>query len=84
MKLAIPSFQFRFVPSMGNVVYPGNFHPVGTQVAAEAMLERAGSAPEGSKGENWLVVGGSGGFGSARIISKYEFELNVHLCYYMQ
>ncbi len=65
MKLAIPSFQFRFVPSMGNVVYPGNFHPVGTQVAAEAMLERAGSAAGGSKGENWLIVGGSGGFGSA-------------------
>jgi enoyl-[acyl-carrier protein] reductase/trans-2-enoyl-CoA reductase (NAD+) len=64
MKLAIPSFQFRFVPSMGNVVFPGNFHPVGTQAAAEAMLERVGS-PEAPTGENWLVVGGSGGFGSA-------------------
>ncbi len=65
MKLAIPSFQFRFVPSMGNVVFPGNFHPVGTQAAAEAMLERAGRASGGNKAENWLVVGASGGFGSA-------------------
>ncbi len=64
MKLAIPSFQFRFVPSMGNVVFPGNFHPVGTQKAADAMLERVG-APESQGGENWLIVGGSGGFGSA-------------------
>lgn len=64
MKLAIPSFQFRFIPSMGNVVFPGNFHPVGTQVAADAMLERVG-APASQGGENWLVVGGSGGFGSA-------------------
>ena len=64
MKLAIPSFQFRFVPSMGNVVFPGNFHPVGSQVAAGQMLERVGKA-ETSGGENWLVVGGSGGFGSA-------------------
>lgn len=64
MKLAIPSFQFRFVPSMGNVLFPGNFHPVGTQAAAAQMLERVGS-PESANGENWLVVGGSGGFGSA-------------------
>ncbi len=65
MQLAIPSFQFRFVPSMGNVVYPGNFHPVGTQAAADAMLERVGSAATSRSGENWLLVGGSGGFGSA-------------------
>jgi len=64
MKLAIPSFQFRFVPSMGNVVFPGNFHPVGSQKAAEAMLERVGKA-DAPQGGNWMIVGGSGGFGSA-------------------
>ena len=66
MKLAIPSFQFRFVPSMGNVVFPGNFHPVGSQVAAAQMLERVGK-PEQANGENWLIVGGSWGFGSAAL-----------------
>lgn len=67
MKLALPKFQFRFVPSMGNVIYPGNFHPVGTQVAAREMLERAarGREPKPGAGGRWLVVGGSGGFGSA-------------------
>ena len=67
MKLALPKFQFRFVPAFGNVIHPGNFHPVGTQRAASAMVERiegAGGTLEVS-GQSWLVVGGSGGFGSA-------------------
>lgn len=67
MLLSIPKFQFRFVPALGNVIHPGNFHPVGTQRAATAMVERASPAsrPVPGSGGNWLVVGGSGGFGSA-------------------
>lgn len=66
MKLALPKFQFRFVSSMGNVVHPGNFHPVGTQRVADTLLERAvQGAPESKPGGVWLIVGGSGGFGSA-------------------
>lgn len=66
MLLALPSFQFRFMPAMGNIIYPGNFHPVGTQVAAEAMFERARvDGVTAGAGGRWLVVGGSGGFGSA-------------------
>ena len=69
MQLAIPRFQFRFVPAMGNVIHPGNFHPVGAQVGAEALVERTLKAlperPEAGAGGNWLLVGGSGGFGSA-------------------
>ncbi len=65
MQLALPKFQFRFVPSMGNVVHPGNFHPVGTQKAAETLLERVGKPDTSGEAENWLIVGGSGGFGSA-------------------
>lgn len=67
MLLSIPKFQFRFVPALGNVIHPGNFHPVGTQRAAQAMVERASpkTAPTPGAGGNWLVVGGSGGFGSA-------------------
>jgi enoyl-[acyl-carrier protein] reductase / trans-2-enoyl-CoA reductase (NAD+) len=64
MKVALPKFQFRFVPSMGNVIHPGNFHPVGTQRAAEEMLQRT-AAGEAEAGRSWIVVGGSGGFGSA-------------------
>lgn len=67
MRLAVPKFQFRFVPALGNVIHPGNFHPVGTQVAAQAMIDRAKLEPALARGAggNWLVVGGSGGFGSA-------------------
>lgn len=69
MQLAIPRFQFRFVPAMGNVIHPGNFHPVGAQVGAEGMIDRVLAAmperPAAGAGGNWLVVGGSGGFGSA-------------------
>jgi enoyl-[acyl-carrier protein] reductase/trans-2-enoyl-CoA reductase (NAD+) len=71
MKLALPKFQFRFIPKMGNVIFPGNFHPVGTQRAAEQMVDRALARGDGKLGAEagaggtWLVMGGSGGFGSA-------------------
>lgn len=69
MQLAIPRFQFRFVPAMGNVIHPGNFHPVGAQVGAAALVDRAIAAtperPVAGAGGSWLLVGGSGGFGSA-------------------
>ncbi|WP_181198242.1 hypothetical protein [Enhygromyxa salina] len=70
MKLALPKFQFRFMRAAGNVIFPGNFHPIGTQREAEQMVARA--AAGGSRtvedpddGGLWLIVGGSGGFGSA-------------------
>jgi enoyl-[acyl-carrier protein] reductase/trans-2-enoyl-CoA reductase (NAD+) len=69
MQLAIPRFQFRFVPAMGNVIHPGNFHPVGAQVGAEALVDRTLAAvpkrPAAGAAGTWLLVGGSGGFGSA-------------------
>jgi enoyl-[acyl-carrier protein] reductase/trans-2-enoyl-CoA reductase (NAD+) len=69
MQLAIPRFQFRFVPAMGNVIHPGNFHPVGAQVGAGALVDRVLTAvperPAVGAGGQWLLVGGSGGFGSA-------------------
>jgi enoyl-[acyl-carrier protein] reductase / trans-2-enoyl-CoA reductase (NAD+) len=71
MSVAFPSFQYRFMPAMGHVIFPANFHPVGTQVAAKAMVDRVaadaggGPVPTPGAGGNWLVVGGSGGFGSA-------------------
>lgn len=68
MKLALPKFQFRFMRAAGNVIFPGNFHPVGTQRDAEGMIARAsadGPSAEAGAGGLWLVVGGSGGFGSA-------------------
>lgn len=66
MRLAVPKFQFRFVPSLGHVIHPGNFHPVGVQRSADALVDRAlASAPATAEGGAWLVVGGSGGFGSA-------------------
>jgi len=67
MKLVLPKFQFRFMPSMGNIIFPGNFHPVGTQRAADMMVDRAidGASAKAGAGGTWLVVGSSGGFGSA-------------------
>lgn len=71
MKLALPKFQFRFVPSMGNAIHPGNFHPVGVQRSATDAIERVlagredGTRPDPGRGGRWLVVGASGGFGSA-------------------
>lgn len=67
MELALPRFQFRFMKAQGNVIFPGNFHPVGTQRAAEGMIETAlaDGTPTAGAGGTWLLVGGSGGFGSA-------------------
>jgi enoyl-[acyl-carrier protein] reductase/trans-2-enoyl-CoA reductase (NAD+) len=73
MKLALPTFQFRFMRAAGNVIFPGNFHPVGTQRDAESMVARAcASAPARAPDADpplWLIVGGSGGFGSAARIA---------------
>jgi enoyl-[acyl-carrier protein] reductase/trans-2-enoyl-CoA reductase (NAD+) len=74
MQLAIPSFQFRFMRAAGNVIFPGNFHPVGAQRDAELMVARAradGPAPDHAREDPplWLIVGGSGGFGSAARIA---------------
>lgn len=77
MKLALPKFQFRFMPAQGNVIFPGNFHPVGTQAAAREMLERAPAKVEAGSGGLWLVVGGSGGFGSACRVALAS-ELGAH------
>ena len=41
MEIVLPRFQFRFMKAQGNVIFPGNFHPVGTQRAAEQMVSRA-------------------------------------------
>lgn len=68
MELALPKFQYRFMKAQGNVIFPGNFHPVGTQRAAADMIAAAvsdGPQPEAGAGGTWLLVGGSGGFGSA-------------------
>ena len=72
MKLALPKFQFRFMRAAGNVIFPANFHPVGTQRAAKDLIERAsadGPSPASAASGLWLVVGGSGGFGSAARIA---------------
>ncbi len=67
MELTIPEFQYRFMPRLGHVLYPGNFHPVGVQRDAQAMIDAVVASkgrPEPGAGGRWLVVGGSGGFGS--------------------
>lgn len=70
MKLAIPQFQFRFMRAAGNVIFPANFHPIGTQRDAEQMVARAcGEGQQSERGGLWLIVGGSGGFGSAARIA---------------
>ncbi len=75
VQLAIPEFQFRFMRAAGNVIFPGNFHPVGTQRDADSMIDRAladrsaEDRPEPGAGGIWLIVGGSGGFGSAARIA---------------
>lgn len=76
MQLAIPEFQFRFMRAAGNVIFPGNFHPIGTQRDAELLVDRAladqgapTEHPEPGAGGIWLIVGGSGGFGSAARIA---------------
>jgi enoyl-[acyl-carrier protein] reductase/trans-2-enoyl-CoA reductase (NAD+) len=67
MSVAFPTFQYRFMAAMGHVIFPANFHPVGTQAAAQRMIDRVAAtpAPAPGSGGNWLVVGASGGFGSA-------------------
>ena len=61
MELSLPSFQFRFMAALGNVIFPGNFHPVGSQAGARKMVEftLADGAPKAGAGGRWLVVGGS-------------------------
>ena len=57
----------------GNVIFPGNFHPVGTQHAAAEMVRETFRFKVGNDsptdGGIWIVVGGSGGFGSAARIA---------------
>ncbi len=68
MQLALPKFQFRFMAAMGNVIFPANFHPVGSQRAGEGLVDRALERRRWKtpgEGGRWLVIGGSGGFGSA-------------------
>jgi len=68
MLLALPNFQFRFMAAMGNVIFPANFHPVGSQRSGEMLIDRALKARRWKapgEGGRWLVIGGSGGFGSA-------------------
>ncbi len=68
MELALPKFKFRFMRAAGNVIFPGNFHPIGTRRAADQLVDRAladGPSAAAGAGGLWLIVGGSGGFGSA-------------------
>jgi len=67
MKLRIPEFHVRFVPDKGNLIYPGNVHPVGARRSAEILVERGLATPSdyAKPGGLYLVVGGSGGFGCA-------------------
>ena len=67
MELVLPEFKYRFMKAMGNVIFPANFHPVGTRKAAADMVAAAlaNGTPEPGTGGTWLLVGGSGGFGSA-------------------
>ncbi|MEE9385407.1 MAG: hypothetical protein V3V08_18525 [Nannocystaceae bacterium] len=66
MKLALPTFQFRFMATAGNVIFPGNFHPVGTQREIDLRVKgmEGASQPDPGAGGYWLLLGGSGGFGS--------------------
>jgi enoyl-[acyl-carrier protein] reductase / trans-2-enoyl-CoA reductase (NAD+) len=86
MKLALPKFQFRFMRAAGNVIFPGNFHPIGTQRDAELMVGRAVEHPisrperadEPGADGLWLIVGGTGGFGSAaRVALAVDHEADT-------
>lgn len=87
MKLRVRDFQVRFMRDKGNLIYPGNVHPVGAQRSAERMIERAIARPATctKPGGLWLVVGGSGGFGTAaRVALATDFgadtiSLSFHL-----
>jgi len=79
MQLSIPSFQFRFMKAQGNVIFPGNFHPVNAQRGSELAVQRAVAGGVGKAGSagSWLFVGGSGGFGSAARIA-FGTRLGAH------
>lgn len=80
VELSLPKFQYRFMSAAGNVIFPANFHPVGTQRGAQAMVQRArADGPSAAPGEAglWLVVGGSGGFGSAARVAL-ACDLGAH------
>jgi enoyl-[acyl-carrier protein] reductase/trans-2-enoyl-CoA reductase (NAD+) len=82
MEIAIPKFETRFMAELGNLIYPGNFHPVGVLASTKRMFERAlaDASPKtvAPGGGLWLVVGGSGGFGSgARIALGVDLGVDV-------
>jgi enoyl-[acyl-carrier protein] reductase / trans-2-enoyl-CoA reductase (NAD+) len=63
-----PHFRFRFIPELGNIILPRNYHPLGVQREAASMVRRALSVRRPRNSERagfWVVVGGSGGYGSA-------------------
>lgn len=71
----------------GNLIYPGNVHPVGAQRSAERMIERALAHPTSypKPGGLWLVIGGSGGFGTAaRVALATDFGADtISLSYHL-
>lgn len=71
----------------GNLIYPGNVHPVGAQRSAERMIERALAQKTHypKPGGLWLVVGGSGGFGTAaRVALATDFGADsISLSYHL-
>ena len=82
MQIAVPSFEFRFMAELGNLIYPGNFHPLGVVRSTERMFERAladaSPTTKRSNGGLFLVVGGSGGFGSgARVALGVDLGVDV-------
>lgn len=82
MLISVPRFEFRFMAELGNLIYPGNYHPPGVIRSTERMFERALAdvSPRTAKpgGGLWLVVGGSGGFGSgARVALGVDLGVDV-------
>lgn len=69
MRFALPQFHFRFASNAGHTILPLNFHPRGCLQYAEKMVDRllelqpTVSLPKSAG--NWLIIGGSGGFGWA-------------------
>lgn len=56
------------MPNAGHIILPLNFHPFGCQQYAEAMVDDLQSSLDFSPAKqagNWLIIGGSGGFGCA-------------------
>lgn len=73
---SIGAFQVRFIRDKGNLIYPGNVHPLGAQRSAEALVDRGLAEPTSyaKPGGLWLVIGGSGGFGcAARAVLGTDF-----------